>query len=153
MIISAQREGVHGTFEFSFLVLDLFYLLICNALKAFWTFKFKLIKFLFILVCEFKSPKVFEIIAYSYHTYHFMDMFHSSFLIFSAVYFRNGSRTNNEEDEKPVVVPVMMCMIMGCACNDFKDFGKFKFANQNEQNFISLTLKVQNSFKALQMSK
>ena len=25
---------------------------------------------------------------------------------------------NSEEDEKPVMV---------CACNDFKDFGKFKF--------------------------
>ena len=40
---------------------------------------------------------------------------------------------NSEEDEKPVMVPVMMCMIMGCACNDFKDLGKFKFANQNKQ--------------------
>ena len=37
---------------------------------------------------------------------------------------------NSEEDEKPVRVPVMMCMIMGCVCNDFKDFGKFKFVNQ-----------------------
>ena len=48
---------------------------------------------------------------------------------------------DSEEDEKPVRVPVMMCMIMGCTCNDFKDFGRFKFANQNKQNFISLTLK------------
>ena len=52
-----------------------------------------------------------------------------------------SAEINSEEDEKPVVVPVMMCMIMGCACNDFKDFGRFKFANQNNQNFISLNLK------------
>ena len=37
---------------------------------------------------------------------------------------------NSEEDEKPVRVPVMVCMIMECICNDLKDLGRFKFANQ-----------------------
>ena len=44
---------------------------------------------------------------------------------------------NSEGDDKPVMVPVMMCMIMVYVCNDFKDFGKIKFSNQNKQNFIS----------------
>ena len=33
---------------------------------------------------------------------------------------------NSEEDEKPVMVPVYAMIWMGCVCNDFKDFGKFK---------------------------
>ena len=52
-----------------------------------------------------------------------------------------SAEINSEEDEKPVMVPVMMCMIMGCTCNDFKDFGKFKFSNQNKQKLYYLNLK------------
>ena len=41
-----------------------------------------------------------------------------------------SAEINIEEDEKPVMALVMMSMIMGCVCNDFKDFGIFKFAKQ-----------------------
>ena len=48
---------------------------------------------------------------------------------------------NSEEDEKRVMVPIYAMSWMICVCNDFKDFGKFKFANQNEINILLVELK------------
>ena len=50
---------------------------------------------------------------------------------------------NSEEDEKPVMVLVYAILWMGCICNDFKDFGKFKFSNQNEIKILLVEFKIQ----------
>ena len=54
---------------------------------------------------------------------------------------------NIEEDEKPVMVPIYAMLWMGCVCNDFKDFGKFKFANQNETKILLVEFKFQMPFR------
>ena len=54
---------------------------------------------------------------------------------------------NSEEDEKPVMVPVYEMLWMGCVCNGFKDFGKFKFANQNETKILLVEFKVKLPFR------
>ena len=58
-----------------------------------------------------------------------------------------SAKINSEEDEKPVMVPIYAILWMGCVCNDFKDFGKFKFANQNEIKILLVEFKVQLSFR------
>ena len=55
---------------------------------------------------------------------------------------------NSEEDEKLVMVPVYAMLWMGCICNDFKDFGKFKFVNQNEIKILLVEFKIQMPFYA-----
>ena len=40
------------------------------------------------------------------------------------------------------MVPVMMCMIMGCVCNDFKDFGN-QLCKQKGTHFIRFNFEIQ----------
>ena len=54
---------------------------------------------------------------------------------------------NSEDDEKPVMKPVYAMSWMICVCNDFKDFGKFKFANQNETKILLVEFKIQLPFR------
>ena len=54
---------------------------------------------------------------------------------------------NTEEDAKLAMKPVYTMICMACVCNDFKDFGKFKFANQNETKILLLEFKIQFPFR------
>ena len=57
------------------------------------------------------------------------------------------AKINNGEDEKPVMRHVYALICMACVCNDFKDFGKFKFVNQNETKILLIEFKIQFPFR------